>query len=115
MFTENHVAICLQWMCTPTYVFDSLSTHSFLSVLGKCEKVVPLVAKLASALFLMNGNDKAYHAFKKHLEELEMAAKENLTMNFANSLNGVFGSIFSNGTQKAFILGPSGSRKQPCD
>jgi hypothetical protein len=93
-------------------VFDSLLTHFLLSALEKHGNVVPLVAELASALFLMNGNDKAYHAFK-HLEELEMLLKENLTMYFANWCNGEFGSIFSKGkfqqfhlpTQKPF-LGP---------
>ena len=79
-----------------TSVFDSLSTHSLLSVLEKHGNAVPLVAELASALFLMNGNDKAYHAFK-HLEELEMLLKENLTMYFANWCNDEFGSIFSKG------------------
>jgi hypothetical protein len=59
-------------------VFDSLSTHSFLSVLEKHGNAVPLVAKLASAIFLTNGNDKVYQAFW-HLEELEMLPKENLT------------------------------------
>jgi hypothetical protein len=39
-------------------VFDSLSTHSLLSVLEKHGNVVPLMAKLMSALFLTNGNDK---------------------------------------------------------
>jgi hypothetical protein len=39
-------------------VFNSLSTHSLLSVLEKHGNVVPLVAKLMSALFLTNGNDK---------------------------------------------------------
>jgi hypothetical protein len=57
-------------------VFDSLSTHSLLSVLDKHANVVPLMAELASVLFLiMNGNDKAYHAFK-HLDELEMIPKK---------------------------------------
>ncbi len=77
-------------------VFDSLSTHSLLSVLEKHGNAVPMMAELASALFLMNGNDKAYHAFK-HLEELEMLPKDNLTMYFANWCIGEFGSIFSNG------------------
>jgi hypothetical protein len=60
--------------------------------------------------FLTNGNDKAYHAFK-HLEELEMLPKENLTMYYTNWCNSKFGSIFSKGkfqhplTQKPF-LGP---------
>ncbi len=67
-------------------VFDSLLTHSLLSVLEKHPHLVPLVAELASALFLTNGKDKAYHAFK-HLEELEMLPKENLTMYFANWCN----------------------------
>jgi hypothetical protein len=79
-------------------IFDSLSAHSLLSVLEKHGHAVPLVAELASALFLMNGNDKAYHAFK-HLEELEMLLKENLTMYFANWCNGEFGSIFSKGAR----------------
>jgi hypothetical protein len=41
-------------------VFDSLSTHSLLSVLERHGDVVPLVAELVSALFLTNSNDKAY-------------------------------------------------------
>jgi hypothetical protein len=64
-------------------VFDSLSTHSLLSVLEKHGNAVPLVAELVSALFLTNGNDKVYQAFW-HLEELKMLPKENLTMYFAN-------------------------------
>jgi hypothetical protein len=60
-------------------VFDSLSTHSLLSVLKKHGNAVPLVAELVSALFLTSSNDKAYQAFK-HLEELEMLPKENFTM-----------------------------------
>jgi hypothetical protein len=74
-------------------IFNSLSTHSLLSVL---EKHGNAVAELASALFLMKGNDKAYHAFK-HLEELEMLPKDNLTMYFANWCIDEFGSIFSHG------------------
>jgi hypothetical protein len=65
--------------------------------------VVPLVAELASALFLINGNDKAYQAFK-HLEELEMLPKENLTMYFANWCNGEFKNIFSSGKFQQFHL-----------
>jgi hypothetical protein len=57
---------------------------------------VPLVAELVSALFLTNGNDKAYQAFK-HLKELGMLPKENLTMYFASWCNGDFRSIFSSG------------------
>jgi hypothetical protein len=49
----------------------------------------------------MNGNDKAYHAFK-HLEELEMLPKENLTMYFANWCNSEFGSIYSYGKFQQF-------------
>jgi hypothetical protein len=49
-----------------------------------------------SALFLTNGNDKAYQAFK-HLKELGMLPKENLTMYFASWCNGDFRSIFSSG------------------
>jgi hypothetical protein len=79
-----------------TSVFDSLLTHSLLSVLEKHGNAVPLVAELASALFLMNGNDKAYNVFK-HLEELEMLPKDNLRMYFANWCIGEFASIFSNG------------------
>jgi hypothetical protein len=41
----------------------SLLTHSLLSVLEKHGNTVPMVAELAPALFLTNGNDKAYHAF----------------------------------------------------
>jgi hypothetical protein len=77
-------------------VFISLSTHFLLSVLEKHVNAVPLVAKLASAMFLTNGNDKVYQAFR-HLEELEMLPKENLTMYFTNWCNGEFGSIFSGG------------------
>jgi hypothetical protein len=55
-------------------VFDSLLNHSLLSVLEKHGNVVPLVAKLASAMFLTNGNDKVYQAFW-HLEELKMLPK----------------------------------------
>jgi hypothetical protein len=78
-------------------VFDSLSTHSLLSILEKHGNVVPLVAELVSTLFLTICNDKAYQAFK-HLEELEkMLPKENLTLYFANWCNGEFGSIFSSG------------------
>jgi hypothetical protein len=80
------------------FVFDSLSTHSLLSVLEKHGNAVPLVAELASAMFLTNGNDKVYQAFwHLHVEELEMLLKENLTMYFANWCNGEFGSIFSSG------------------
>jgi hypothetical protein len=68
-------------------VFDSLLTHSLLSVLEKHGNVVPLVVKLASALFLTNDIDKVYQAFQ-HLEELEILPKENLTMYFANWCNG---------------------------
>jgi hypothetical protein len=77
-------------------VFDSVSTHSLLSVLEKHGNAVPLVAELASALFLTNGNDKVYQAFQL-LEELEILPKDNLTMYFANWCNGEFGSIFSSG------------------
>jgi hypothetical protein len=77
-------------------VFDSLSTHSLLSVLEKHGNAMPLVAELIPSLFLRNGNDEAYHAFK-HLEELEIFPKENLIMYFANWHIGEFGSIFSNG------------------
>jgi hypothetical protein len=77
-------------------VFDSLLTHSLLSVLEKHGNVVPLVAELASALLLTNGNDKVYQAFQ-HLEDVEMLPKENLTMYFANWCSGEFGSIFSSG------------------
>jgi hypothetical protein len=84
-------------------VFDSLSTHSLLSVLQKHGNMVPLVAELTSALFLMNGNEKAYKACK-HLEELERLPKENLTMYFANWSNGEFGSIFSTGKFQQFCL-----------
>jgi hypothetical protein len=76
-------------------------THSLLSVLEKHGNAVPLVAKLASAMFLTNGNDKVYQAFR-HLEELEMLPKENLTMYFANWCNGEFGSIFSSGKFQRF-------------
>jgi hypothetical protein len=70
-------------------VFDSLLIHSLFCVLEKHGNEVSLVGELASALFLMNGNDKACHAFK-HLEELEMLLKENLTMYFANWCNSQF-------------------------
>jgi hypothetical protein len=82
-------------------VFDPLSTHSLLSVLEKHGNAVPLVAELASALFLTNGNDKVYQAFQ-HLEELEILPKDNLTMYFANWCNGEFGSIFSSGKFQRF-------------
>ncbi len=102
-------------------VFDSLSTHSLSSVLEKHGNVVPLVAKLVSAMFLTNGNDKVYQTFW-HLEELEMLPKENLTMYFANWCNGEFGSIFSSGKVSAIlsanpktISGTCGNRKQPGD
>jgi hypothetical protein len=85
------------------FFFDSQLTHSSLTVLEKHGNAVPLVAELMSALFIMNGNDKAYHAFK-HLEELEMLLKENLTMYFANWCIGEFGSIFSNGKFQQFHL-----------
>jgi hypothetical protein len=84
-------------------IFDSLSTHSLLSVLEKHGNAMPLVAELASALFLTNGNDKAYHAFK-HLEVLEMLPKENLTIYFANWCNSEFGSIYYNGKFLQFCL-----------
>jgi hypothetical protein len=84
-------------------VFNSLSTHSLLSVLEKHGNVVLLVAELTSALFLTNGNDKVYQAFQ-HLEELEMLPKENLTMYFANWCNDEFGSIFSSGKFQQFCL-----------
>jgi hypothetical protein len=48
-------------------VFDLLTTYSLLCVLGKHGSHLPLVAELASALFLTNGNDKVYHAFR-HVE-----------------------------------------------
>ena len=81
--------------------FDSLLTHSFLSVLEKHGNSLPLVAELSSALFLTNGNDKAYYAFK-HLEELERLPKDNLTMYFANWCNEEFGSTFSSGKHQRF-------------
>jgi hypothetical protein len=59
------------------------------------------VAKLVSALFLTNGNDKVYQAFQ-HLEELEMLPKENLTMYFANWCHSEFGRIFSSGKFQQF-------------
>jgi hypothetical protein len=82
-------------------VFNSLSTHSLLSVLEKHGNAVPLGAELASALFLANGNDKVYQAFQ-HLEELEILPKDNLIMYFANWCNGEFGSIFSSGKFQQF-------------
>jgi hypothetical protein len=93
-------------------VFNSPSAHSLLSDLEKHVNAVPLVAELASAMFLTNGNDNIYQAFQ-HLKELEMLPKEDLTMYFANWCNGKFVSIFSSGkfqqfcppTQKLF-LGP---------
>jgi len=75
-------------------VFDSLPTYSFLSVLGSHGNSLPLVAELASAMFLTNGNDKVYHAFR-HMEELATLPKENLTMYFANWCNAEFGDVFS--------------------
>jgi hypothetical protein len=50
-------------------VFGSLMTYSLFHVLGKHGSPLPLVAELASALFLTNSNDKVYHAFR-HLEEV---------------------------------------------
>jgi hypothetical protein len=84
-------------------VFDSLLTHSLLSVLEKQGNAVSLVAKLASAMFLTNGNDKVYQVFW-HLEELEILPKENLNMYFDNWCNGEFGSIFSTGKFQQFCL-----------
>ena len=82
-------------------VFDSLPTYSFLSVLGSHGNSLPLVAELASAIFLTNGNDKVYHAFR-HLEELATLPKENLTMYFANWCNAEFGDVFSKGSFQRF-------------
>jgi hypothetical protein len=77
-------------------VFDLLMTYSLLRVLGKHGSPLPLVA-LASALFLTNGNDKVYHAFR-HLEGLATLLKDNLTMYFANWCNSEFGDVFSKGS-----------------
>jgi hypothetical protein len=41
-------------------VFDSQLTHSLLSVLEKHEKTLLLVAELASGMFLIDDNNKAY-------------------------------------------------------
>jgi hypothetical protein len=82
-------------------VFDLLPTYSFLHVLGKHGNHLPLVAELASALFLTNGNDKAYNAFR-HLEDLATLPKENLTLYFANWCNGEFGDVFSKGSFQQF-------------
>jgi hypothetical protein len=62
---------------------------------------LPLVAELASAIFLTNGNDKLYHAFR-HLEGLEMLPKGNLTTYFANWCNDEFGDVFSKGCFQHF-------------
>jgi hypothetical protein len=114
----NHIAICLQWMLTPTYLFlvhnQLIPYLVFLRGMGmQCHW---LVADLASALFLTNGNDKAYHAFM-HLEELEMLPTENLTMylpigamvNSEASLPRVSSSNFIRNTKT--FPGPSDSRK----
>jgi hypothetical protein len=82
-------------------VFDLLATYSLLRVLGKHGSPLPLVAELASALFLTNGNDKVYHAFR-HLEALETLPKDNLTMYFANWCNSEFGDVFSKGSFQRF-------------
>ena len=82
-------------------VFDSLPAYSFLSVLGSHGNSLPLVAELASAIFLTNGNDKVYHAFR-HLEELSTLPKENLTMYFAKWCNAEFGDVFSKGSFQRF-------------
>jgi hypothetical protein len=82
-------------------VFDSLATYSLLRVLGKHGSPLPLVAELASARFLTNGNDKVYHAFR-HLEGLETLPKDNLTMYFANWCNSEFGDVFSKGSFQRF-------------
>jgi hypothetical protein len=72
-----------------------------LRVLGKHGSPLPLVAELASALFLTNGNDKVYHAFR-HLQGLATLPKENLTMYFANWCNGEFGDVFLKGSFQRF-------------
>jgi hypothetical protein len=82
-------------------VFDSLPNNSLLHVLGKHGNCLPLVAELASAIFLTNGNDKLYHAFR-HLEGLEMLPKGNLTTYFANWCNDEFGDVFSKGCFQHF-------------
>ena len=82
-------------------VFDSLSVYSLLSVLAKHGNAVPMVSELACALFLTNGNDKKYYAFK-HLEELETLPKDNLTVYFANWCNAEFGNVFSKGKFQRF-------------
>jgi hypothetical protein len=82
-------------------VFDLLATYSLLRVLGKHGSPLPLVAELASALFLTNGNDKVYHAFR-HLEGLETLPKDNLTMYFANWCNSEFGDVFLKGSFQRF-------------
>jgi hypothetical protein len=82
-------------------VFDSLATYSLLHVLGKHGSPLPLVAELASALFLTNGNHKVYHAFR-HLEALETLLKDNLTMYFANWCNSEFGDVFLKGSFQQF-------------
>ena len=82
-------------------VFDSLPVYSLLRVLGKHGSPLPLVAELASALFLTNGNDKVYHAFM-HLESLVTLPKGNLTLYFANWCNSEFGDVFSKGSFQRF-------------
>jgi hypothetical protein len=82
-------------------VFDLLTTYSLLRVLGKHGSPLPLVVELALALFLTNGSDKVYHAFR-HLEGLATLPKENLTMYFANWCNSEFGDVFSKGTFQQF-------------
>jgi hypothetical protein len=88
-------------MPTQTYLFSIHYQHIPYCVLEKHGNAVPLVAQLASALFLTNCNDKVYQAFQ-HLEELEILPKDNLTMYFANWCNGEFGSIFSSGKFQQF-------------
>jgi hypothetical protein len=78
-------------------VFDLLVTYSLLCVLGKHGSPLPLVVELALALFLTNGNDKVYHAFR-HLEGLETLPKDNLIMYFANWCNSEFGDVFLKGS-----------------
>jgi hypothetical protein len=82
-------------------VFDSLPVYSFLSVLGSHGNSLPLVAELASAIFLTNGNDKVYHTYR-HLEELATLPKENLTKCFAKWCTAEFGDAFLKGSFQCF-------------
>jgi hypothetical protein len=86
-------------------VFDLLTTYSLLHILGKHGSPLPLVAELALALFLTNGNDKLYHTFR-HLEGLATLPKDNLTMYFANWCNSALEMFSPRVVSSNFILLP---------